>query len=93
MKQIQVVQLTADELKKAITDSIKEQFEELRESLPKNHPDEYLTRKQVCELLKVDQSTVWAWTKRGKLISYQISNRIYYKRIEVEQAIQQIQNL
>ena len=36
---------------------------------------------------KCDLSSLWLWTKKGKLISYGIGNRIYYKRSEIESAI------
>jgi hypothetical protein len=29
---------------------------------------------------KIDSSTLWAWTKNGKLKVYGIANRRYYKR-------------
>lgn len=85
--------VSPDELIQIILDGVQAKIDKLKEAFQPKEPTEYLTRKEVIELLHVDQSTIWAWTKRGKLISYQISNRIYYKRSEVEQAIKPIQTL
>ena len=49
--------------------------------------DELLTRKQVCELLQIDSSTLWHWTKKGKVTCYGIANRRYYKRSELMQSL------
>lgn len=50
-------------------------------------PTEYLTRNEVAELLKCELSTIWLWCKKGKLKTYGIGNRIYFKRNEIELAI------
>ena len=52
-------------------------------------PTEYLTRNEVCELLKVDLSTLHRWRKESKIPSYGFGNRVYFKRNEVEQIINQ----
>ena len=52
-------------------------------------PTEYLTRSEVCKLLKIDLSSLHRWRKEGKLPSYGMGNRVYFKRSEVEQIINQ----
>lgn len=47
-------------------------------------PTEYLTRAEVCEMLKIDLSTLWRWTKSGTFNAYGIANRVFYKRSEIE---------
>lgn len=44
---------------------------------------ELLTRKQTAILLQINLSTLYYWTKSGRLKAYGISNRVYYKRSEV----------
>ncbi len=66
-----------------IKSSVKEQLDELKQSLNKEDNEELLTREETCKLLKIDSSTLWAWTKKGKLKVYGIANRRYYKRNEV----------
>jgi len=69
------------EIKNAIIPELKEELS--REFQPKQ-PTEYLTRTEVCKLLKIDLSTLHRWTKSGKLNAYGIGNRVYYKRSEIE---------
>ncbi len=44
---------------------------------------ELLTREQTADLLHITLTTLWRWTKQGKLKSYGIGGRIYYKTDEV----------
>lgn len=66
---------------------IKSLLEEIKESFEPKKPTEWLTRKEVADLLKCDMSTVHNWTKKGKLKKYCIGDRTYYKRDEVEGAL------
>lgn len=85
MSAIQFIGTTPAELVSEIKSAI---IPELREELSKEfqpkQPTEYLTRAEVCELLKVDLSTLYRWTKSQKLTAYGIGNRVYYKRSEIE---------
>jgi excisionase family DNA binding protein len=69
---------------------IKAQLIELKNSFEPKSPAEYLTRKEVAEMLKCDLSTVHNWTKKGKLVKYCLGDRTYYKRSEVEAALKRI---
>lgn len=64
---------------------------ELREQLAKDfqpkQPTEYLTRKEVCELLSIDLSSLHRWRKEGTLTAYGIGNRVYFKRSEIDEVI------
>nr|WP_321406586.1 helix-turn-helix domain-containing protein [uncultured Carboxylicivirga sp.] len=84
MEQIQFIQTTPEQLKKAIIEGVNEQLTRLERNFQPKEPIELLTRNEVKDLLKVDLSTVHNWTKRGKLKSYGIGNRVYYKRNEIE---------
>ncbi|MBK5208736.1 MAG: helix-turn-helix domain-containing protein [Flavobacteriaceae bacterium] len=80
-KQIILEVLSKEELKKLIGDSIKEAMD-FKESL-KDLKDELLTREEACKFLKINSSTLWHWTKKGKIISYGIASRKYYKKNEL----------
>ena len=45
--------------------------------------NELLTRAEACILLKINMTTLWNWSKKGRIISYGIGNRVYYKRGEL----------
>lgn len=84
---IQLHSLTPDELKNVIQDIIQNQLDEIKLIFQPKEPVEYLTRQQTAELLQIDLSTLWKWTKKGKIPSYSIASRVYYKRTDVENAL------
>ncbi|MBR9847530.1 MAG: helix-turn-helix domain-containing protein [Algicola sp.] len=76
--------VTLNELTSLINNGVKSQLDDLsRKLLNKEDQTELLTRTEACELLKIDSSTLWAWTNKGKVKAYGISNRRYYKRSEL----------
>lgn len=87
MSQILLNQITPEQLEKQIIDGVKNQLNALIEHFQPKEPTEYLTRHEVANLLKVDISTVHNWTKNGKLTSYNMVGRVYYKRSEIEAAM------
>jgi len=84
---MQTIQLQLPEEYQSDIDLIKSQLKDLKKHFQPKEPNEYLTRVEVAEMLKIDLSSVHNWTKKGILISYQIGGRVYYKRAEVENAI------
>ena len=86
-KTIQFIQTSPETLQEAILAGIKVEIEKLHKEFQPKVPEEFMTRNEVKEFLKVDLSTIHNWTKRGKLKAYGLGNRVYYKRSEVEQAI------
>ncbi|WP_235922485.1 helix-turn-helix domain-containing protein [Flavobacterium difficile] len=66
-----------------LKETLKTQLEELKTSLKEENQDELLTREETYQFLKIDSSTLWEWTRKGKLIVYGIGNRKYYKKREV----------
>jgi len=87
MSQLNLFQPIIDQLKKEIVDDIKPFFEDLKKSHQPITPNEYMSRKEVCKMLGINLSTLWVWTNKGKLKSYGIGNRVYFKRTEVEAAV------
>lgn len=80
---VMVHNMDVPQFQELIQSTVKKQLDELKLSLNKDNSDELLTREETYKLLKIDSSTLWAWTKKGKLLSYGIANRRYYKRKEV----------
>lgn len=80
---VMVHNLDVPQFEELIKSTVKEQLDELKNSLNKDNSDELLTREETFNFLKIDSSTLWAWTKNGKLKVYGIANRRYYKRSEV----------
>lgn len=60
---------------------------ELKSSFEPKQPNDYLTRSEVANLLKIDLSTIHHWCKSGKLQPYGIGSRIYFKRSDIENSL------
>jgi hypothetical protein len=90
MQQIQFIGTTPNALIDLIDETLKKRLEDLKKTFQPKEPTEYLTRNDVAEMLQIDLSSVHNWTKKGTLTAYQISGRVYYKRVEVENAIVQL---
>ena len=84
---IQFIQVSPQEIKDDILNGVNSIIENLKKDFQPKAPSEFLTRNELAKLLKVDLSTVWQWSKKGKLIPYGLGNRVYYKRHEVEQSL------
>jgi hypothetical protein len=82
-KQILLSCISPEELKQLIKEVIKEELVVLKKDLAVKESDVLLTRSETCELLKIDSSTLWNWTKKGKITCYGIGARRYYKRDEI----------
>lgn len=50
---------------------------------PKNEDEIILSRLETAKLLKINLTSLWKHTKSGKLKSYGIGNRVFYKKNEV----------
>lgn len=71
-KSILLHSITPEELKQLIKEVIKEELIAFKKNLDIQGPDVLLTRTETCEFLKIDSSTLWRWTKRGKINCYGI---------------------
>ena len=61
---------------------------DLKNQLEIKQPEEYLTRNDVADILKIHVATVDTWTEKGKLKSYRVyGRRALYKRSEVEASL------
>lgn len=83
----QLINITPDEFKNSILEGVQQQIDLLKAEFQPKEPTDYMTRQEVKELLKIDLSTLHYWTKKGKLKSYGIGNRVYYKRHEIEERL------
>jgi excisionase family DNA binding protein len=80
--------LSKEELKDLVGRSLEEVIK--NNSLTQPTDQELLTREETCELLKVDSSTLWRWTNKGKVKAYGIGNRRFYKKEELISSLIQL---
>ena len=85
--------LTFEDLPKAMEESlsrmtlIQQELEELKSHFTPKEPIELMSRKEVADFFKINIATLHNWTTKGKLKSYGIGGRVYYKRNEIEKAL------
>jgi hypothetical protein len=82
--------ITPDELKQIIKEVIREELSEVRKQFEEKDSEVLLTREETCAILKINKTSLWKWTKKGKLISYGIGNRVLYKKNEVLESLMRI---
>ena len=83
--------LSVEELQELIGSTVKTNLAELQKELTSNEfTEELLTREETCKFLKIDSSTLWSWTNKGKVKAYGIGARRYYKRSELLNGLTQL---
>lgn len=92
MKALQLIQITPEDLAELIKQDIKTQFENFQKNFQSSETSELLTRQEACDFLKIDSSTLWHWTNKGKVKAYGIANRRYYKKSELLDCLKPLKN-
>lgn len=90
MERIQFIETSPQKLKEEIGEEIKSQLNSFLEYFNPKLPEQYLTRKEVAELFKVNLSTIHSWSKNGTLKPYGIGSRVYYLRSDIEESLQRL---
>lgn len=78
------ITLTPKELIEVINYVVEKSKMELETQLMKKSQEEYLTSTQVCEFLKINQTTLWRWEKREYLKPIYIGGKKRYPRSSIE---------
>ena len=85
-KQIHLIQMSIEELEEIIDKKLTDSWQKIQFFYPSNSVDDFLTRNETAQMLRVTLPTLYDWTKRGYLQSYRMGSRIRYKRSEVNEA-------
>ena len=83
MEEILLSKMTKDGLLEEIRNIIVQEVKSLLKTSKTNNDDELLTRKDVCRVLKISQSTLIRWTRSGRLQVHLVGNKVYYYRSEI----------
>ena len=84
--------IDVQQFEELVKSSVKLQLDDFKKSFTNYNQEELLTREETYKLLKIDSSTLWAWTKKGKINAYGIANRRYYKRSEILECLILLKN-
>ncbi|WP_341199378.1 helix-turn-helix domain-containing protein [Croceibacter atlanticus] len=82
-KKIEIQEITVDELADKVADKLLNKIKHYLDDLHTNESDVYLTRQETADFLKINITTLWYWTNKGKIKSYGIGNRRYYNKQEI----------
>ena len=86
MTQIQVFQLSVEDLSTMIRQSVASELQKVSNFIsqtPKDESDKILTREEVCKLLKVSTTTLFNWNNDKILENHKVGRRVYYKKSDV----------
>lgn len=65
---VQIENISVDELAEIIADKLADKIESrIAMLISKLNDEELLTREETAKLLRIDSSTLWHWTNKGKI--------------------------
>ncbi|GGZ63783.1 MULTISPECIES: helix-turn-helix domain-containing protein [Flavobacteriaceae] len=88
-KTIQITEVTADELADTVADKLMFKIENYLKELSKKQNDEILTRQEVADYLRISLVTIHSWNKHGILNPIRMGNRIFYKKQDILDVLEQ----
>jgi excisionase family DNA binding protein len=89
MKNILLQEISVDELSERVTVKI---LEGIKPLFPTRETQEYITRREAANILRISLPTLHSWTVTGRLKSYRIGTRIRYKKSEVLASMMQVRH-
>ena len=88
-REIQII-ANPETFRESLLNGVAQQLDDFKSHFKPKEPEEYIKRNDLADQLGVDKNTLINWEKSGILVAHKIGNRIYYKRSQVEAAIQPI---
>ena len=88
-KTIQITEVTADELADTVADKLMFKIENYLKELSKKQNDEILIRQEVADYLRISLVTIHSWNKHGILNPIRMGNRIFYKKQDILDVLEQ----
>jgi hypothetical protein len=87
MQQIQLIQISPEELTNLVSDAVKSAFDnyfkEMKQIKTPAHQKEILTRQEVAEYFGVSLNCINDWSKKRIIKPYKLGNRTYFSASEI----------
>ena len=83
----QVDHTNLDDLLEAFAHLLDQRIEDLKKSFTPKETEEYLTGKDLENILKISSTCRWEWANKGILKPYKIGNRTYYLRSDIQKLL------
>ncbi len=79
--------ITLEDLRTYSNELIQSTKKELEAEVIAQQNESYLTRRETCDFLKVDQATLWRWAKRGYLMPVEMGGRRLYRKSDLQRIL------
>lgn len=86
---VQIQEVSVEDLTNLIKNSIRNEFAGFMNQNPISTKENLLSRKEVLEMLKISEVTLWNYEKQGKIKGYGIGGRRLYKESEIFDSLQE----
>lgn len=85
--------ISPDELTEKILNGVKIQMEQFKKDIEAPEKNEFMTRQETADFLKVSLFTIHLWVKKGIIKNLKMGNRTYFERKEIEKKLYNSNNL
>jgi DNA binding domain, excisionase family len=81
-----LIQISPEQLSQMIISGIREELQKFQSvSGEKSNNKDLMTRKEVCDYLQCSQTSLWDWTKKGKIIATKVGKRkVLYRKKDID---------
>ena len=81
-----LIQISPEQLSQMIISGIKEELQKFQSvSGEKSNNKDLMTRKEVCDYLQCSQTSLWDWTKKGKIIATKVGKKkVLYRKKDID---------
>ena len=77
--------ITESEIREVISDAVEKSLSRLMPN--KGRAEEYLTREEAADLLKVSKGTIDVWRRKGIIKAYRINSRVRFLKSDLYKAV------
>ena len=81
-----LIQISPEQLSQMIISGIREELQKFQSvSGEKSNNKDLMTRKEVCDYLQCSQTSLWDWTRKGKIIVTKVGKKkVLYRKKDVD---------
>ena len=81
-----LIQISPEQLSQMIISGIREELQKFQSvSGEKSNNKDMMTRKEVCDYLQCSETSLWDWTKKGKIIATKVGKRkVLYRKKDID---------
>jgi DNA binding domain, excisionase family len=81
-----LIQINLEQLSEMIISGIREELQKFQSvSGEKSNNKDLMTRKEVCDYLQCSETSLWAWTKNGKIGATKVGKKkVLYRKKDVD---------